>query len=114
MSQSLKITKYIQPLTDVDRICVRMVRSGRNIVDFSVQYEALINNYWCAITRYDTAHGYPHRHVFRPERKDYRHPLSVRDKNDAYTEAVTMIKKNFSTMRESYILVTRPESGQKI
>jgi hypothetical protein len=98
---------YIYLLTDVDRVIVRQLRDGYNVLQFSVQYEALINSRWRKITRYDNAHdSEPHRHVYYPfDKEEYRHPMSSNDNNDAFTEAQMSIKKNFMAMKESYILI---------
>jgi hypothetical protein len=96
---------YTISLTDADRIIVRQVRNGYNISTFSVQYEALIYSRWHKITRYDSAHGHPHRHVYYPNRKEYKHPMSTADNNHAFTEAQLVIKKNFMSMKSRYILL---------
>lgn len=63
---------WIMPLSDVDRIAIRLVTDGHDVLQFSVQYEALIAGHWRKLTRYDNAHGSgPHRHVYYPG-KSYR------------------------------------------
>ena len=37
------------------------------IIEFCVQYEALIAGQWHAVVRYDSAHGEPHRDLLRPD-----------------------------------------------
>lgn len=90
---------------------IRWVKNGHSILEFSVQYEALINGHWRKITRYDSAHGQPHRHVYRPNGKEYKHMLIVDDINAGLTEALLMTKKNFLLMKESYILGMRTNGG---
>ena len=102
---------FISLLTDEDRIVVRMRRSGRHVLRFSVQYEALINGQWHKITRFDNAHGYPHRHVYHPHRQEYKHPMSTTNNNQAFTEAQMVLKKNFMGMRERYILALERKIG---
>jgi hypothetical protein len=36
------------------------------IVEFRIQYEAFIEEYWHPVVRYDSAHGRPHRDVLHP------------------------------------------------
>ena len=104
---------YTNFLTDVDRVIVRQVRDGRSVLNFAVQYEALIKSRWRKITRYDNAHGYPHRHVYYPYKREYKHSMNTQDSNEAFTEAQIVIKNNFKTMKESYILLMKNVEGGK-
>ena len=40
---------------------------GDSITEFRIQYEALIAGQWYPISRYDTAHGQPHRDKLHPD-----------------------------------------------
>ncbi len=105
---------YTNFLSDVDRVVIRQVRERGAIVEFSVQYEALINSRWRKITRYDSSHYYPHRHVYYPNRPEYKHAMNTTDNNNAFTEAQLVIKKNFRRMRESYIILIRNVGGGEL
>lgn len=105
---------YTNLLTDKDRIKVRQVTSGHDVIDFSVQYEALIESRWRKIARYDSAHGQPHRHVYRPNDKEYKHPMNEQDNNLAFTEAQTVIKRNFMALKERYIIALGNAEGDKV
>lgn len=96
-------TEYTSFLTDIDRISVRIERNRHSVTSFSVQYEALINSRWRKIVRYDSADGFPHRHIFHADKKEYRQLMSVVDNNEALSEALTIIKKKFQVMRTNYI-----------
>jgi len=37
------------------------------VVEFRIQYEALIDGYWRPVVRYDTAHDQPHRDALHPD-----------------------------------------------
>jgi len=104
--------KYINLLTDTDRVYNRQVTNGHAVLEFSVQYMALINSRWRKITRFDNArnHG-PHRHVFYPRGSQYKYPMNTQDPNQALTEAQMTIKKNFRQMRESYTMVLNRRGG---
>jgi hypothetical protein len=39
----------------------------KTITDFVVQYEIFINDKWCPVVRYDTAHGYAHKDLIHPD-----------------------------------------------
>lgn len=93
-------------LSDIDRIKVRLEKNGRTVVEFSVQYQALIRGHWRRITGYDNSHGsVPHRHVYYPNQPEYRQIMIVKDNNEAFTEALAVLKNNFMKIKENYILL---------
>lgn len=52
------------PLNDLgDFTRVRILRQGKQILDFLAQYEALIDNVSYPVIRYDGRHGHPHQDV---------------------------------------------------
>jgi hypothetical protein len=106
-----KNIEYTNALTDEDRVKVRQHQDGKNILEFSVQYEALIDGRWRKITRYDSCHGIPHRHVFHIDGKEYRHTVVANDNNEAFTEALMVTKKNFLKFKENYLTVRRKNSN---
>jgi len=85
---------YNNFLTDADRIAVRKVTNGRTVVEFSVQYDALIDSRWRKVTRYDNKHGTPHQHIFGPGKAQYRQVMISADNNAALTEAIMVLKKS--------------------
>ena len=103
--------EWTTSLTDLDRIKIRMIRDQHAIIEFSAQYEILYAGHWRKVTRYDNAHGYPHRHVHYPYNEEYRQIMHVIDNNEAFTEAVTVIKNNFMKFRENYILRLESQRG---
>lgn len=95
---------YINFLTPEDRLAVRKVTNGRQVVEFSVQYDALIHDCWHKITRYDNAHGKAHRHVYYADGSVKRFEVDETDHNLALTEAYETIKITFQWLREQYII----------
>lgn len=94
--------RYIYYLSDTARMVVRHDSVGNTILEFSVQLEVLIDGRWRKAVRYDSAHGQPHRHVFYPDKPEYREVMVHDDNNLAYTEAQYMIKTSFQTLYERY------------
>ena len=43
------------------------VRERGRIVEFRIQYEALIAGLWHPVVRYDSAHDQPHRDILHPD-----------------------------------------------
>jgi len=60
-----KLLRYVIPLSETDEIWVHLtfVEPGR-LSEASVHYRAFIRNQWHEVSRYDNAHGFPHRHRF--------------------------------------------------
>jgi hypothetical protein len=96
--------RYTNALTDVDHIAVRYVSVGRSIVQYSVQYNSLIEGSWRKITRIDSKHGSPHRHIFRMTGTQYRESFPYSDLNESFTQALELIKRNFASMKANYLL----------
>jgi hypothetical protein len=49
-----------------NRCRYRHVWERGKMIEFCIQYEALIAGRWHPVVRYDSAHGEPHRDVLRP------------------------------------------------
>lgn len=52
---------FFIPLTDTDRIRVWIDTAAGNVLNFTVQYEALIGGTWRPVVRFDGWHDRPHR-----------------------------------------------------
>jgi hypothetical protein len=85
-----------------DRLRVRALREKRDIVAFSVQYEALIRGQWVVIVRYDTAHGFAHRDLMRAGGRVQKTPLPWMTYNVALTYATQELKTNWKRYRQTY------------
>jgi hypothetical protein len=49
-----------------DRLRLHFRKDKGRIIDLMLQYEALINDQWVVIVRYDCAHGFFHRDLLHP------------------------------------------------
>lgn len=104
--------QWVTPLSDVDRVAVRLTTDGPLVLEFSVQYEALIAGHWRRIVRYDNAHGSgAHRHVYYPNKRELRQIVHPQDDNQGLTEAQMIVKQNFKKFRENYIMVLENVGG---
>ena len=74
---------------------VRFAREHGQIVSFIVQLECSIDERWYPVIRYDTAHGFAHCDVLRPDGIQDKRPMYVSDFNEALTYAQDDIKINF-------------------
>ncbi len=88
--------------TDFVRVRIRIDR-GR-VVQFTVQYEAVVEEETFPIVRYDSAHGTPHRDTLdrssRVVAKDWLVEMSLAA---ALTGAIADIKANWTAYREEIL-----------
>lgn len=90
-------------LLDYDNALRVMFESDHGqIVRFVVQLECLFaeDSEWVAVVRYDTAHGYAHRDIIHPYKKEEKTKISVRDYNEAFNIAMDdVVKKRYDYRR---------------
>jgi hypothetical protein len=96
-------TEYEHILTDKDRIRAHFTVDKGEVVDFLVQYEALINEKWYAVVRFDTAHGFPHIDILHFDGRKEKFSLSHLTPNDALTMAQLDVGQNWERYRENYL-----------
>jgi hypothetical protein len=63
--------------TPTDRLEVAFIKERGKVTAFAIQYQAVIRGHWISVVRYDTNHGYLHRHRFwleEDEQVDDREP----------------------------------------
>jgi len=94
---------FLDPETRTCRYRHYHVSDGSQIVEFRIQFEALINGTWYAVVRYDTAHGRPHRDILHPngdQTKEWFEGYSVAD---VLTIGQRDILKNWSAYRSQFL-----------
>lgn len=90
-------------LLDYDNALRVMFESkhGR-IVRFVLQLECQFveDGEWVAVVRYDTAHGYAHRDIMHPKKKEEKTKMPVQDYNVAFTIAMEdVVNKRYEYRR---------------
>jgi hypothetical protein len=95
---------YTVPLDrDVaNRLRVHAVKTAGRIVEFVVQYEALVAGSWHAVVRYDTAHGFVHRDELLPDGRRLKMPLPFANRNLAFTFASLDLKARWREYRARF------------
>lgn len=88
--------------TDDDLARVRFTVERGKIQRFMIQLECRISEKWYAIVRYDNAHGFAHRDLFRPRYPAEKTQLDVVNLNVALTFAQNDILKNWLTYRRRF------------
>ena len=85
-----------------DRLRVSALKRKGEILKFVVQYEALIENHWQPIIRYDTSHGFAHKDIIHYNGEQEKQPLYFADFNMALTYAVQELKISWRWYRMAY------------
>ena len=99
----MKRKEYIYLLSDTDRKRHVHTRIDKTITDFVVQYEIFINDKWCPVVRYDTAHGYAHKDLIHPDGSKEKVILGIYSYNEALTLADMDINQNWETYKLRYL-----------
>jgi len=86
----------------IDRIRVAAQKVRGEILKFVVQYEALIQDRWHPIVRYDTSHGFAHKDLIYPDGTEEKQPLHFQSFNAALTFAIQDIKVSWRWYRAAY------------
>lgn len=96
--------EYLMYLTaeSTDRLRVYAQKEKGEILEFVVQYEAMISDVWHPIVRYDTAHGFAHRDIMGPCGEIKKQPLFFETYNLAFTFATIDLKANWRQYRENF------------
>ena len=84
---------------------VRIVRAGKTVVDYVVQYEALIDGVYRPIIRCDGSHGQPHCDILNWEGATIEKrwaPVGT-TANTALTEAIRDIASNWPIYLDDYL-----------
>lgn len=95
--------EYIQLITRTDKIRVKFTQHRGKILEFAVNYYALIDGRWRQIMRIDNCHGSsPHKHTFHLHSRQYRVELNS-EANIAFTEAKRSILTNYESIRANFL-----------
>jgi hypothetical protein len=74
----------------------------RQIVAFTVQMELLVGHHWEPVVRFDTAHGFAHRDLYRRSGGAIKTPLGM-DFRTARTFAQEEILANWRRYRDVFL-----------
>ena len=97
-------TTYVISLTPDgrNRYRHRHLLVKKELIAFSVQYEAYLQGAWHAIVRYDTAHGFAHRDVMHPNGSVTKTVFGQWDYAMALTYGERDLKQNWASYRKAY------------
>lgn len=102
----MKEVDYSYLLTKEDKIRIAFRKKRGKIEYFIVQYSALINGRWRSIMRFDTCHGYAHKHTFHLKGKEYIMNLTGREDNlnEVFTKSSKYVKNNFEKIKSNFLM----------
>ena len=75
---------------------------GNKVVEFRIQFEALISGEWYVIVRYDTAHGRPHRDIMDPDGTETKEWLDLYSNAEVLTIGQRDIMDNWPAYRKRF------------
>ncbi len=86
-----------------DRIRLRFFKDKGEISTLVLQYEALINDKWFSIVRYDCAHGFFHRDLLHPNGDKEKKAIDMPDLKYAFTFAKQDLEDKWEWYKEQFI-----------
>jgi len=86
-----------------DRLRVRLKIDQGELIDVVYQYEAMIDQHWTAIVRYDCSHGFFHRDVMLPNGDKEKHEITIDNLKSASKYAEQDLKDRWEWYRERYL-----------
>jgi len=94
--------EYEIEFTDEDVLKVRFDRVETKVIQFSVQYLALIAGEWRPIVRMDTAHAKAHMDTIRPDGIKTTTDLAAQNYSEALTWSINEVKRRWEFYRQRY------------
>jgi hypothetical protein len=83
-------------------------RRGKQVLKFTVQLEALREDHWHAIVRYDNAHGFCHRDMIHTDGTQDKTAVFVGDVSATFTHAIDDLKANWPAYHARYLKEVNP------
>jgi len=93
---------YLDPGERQNRYRHHHVWEGNQILEFRIQFEALIDGEWHPIVRYDTAHGQPHRDLIHADGSETKEWFDIYTVAEVLTIGQRDIMENWSAYRKRF------------
>ncbi len=95
--------RFSVPLSEEDRVEVTFDKDQGRVVAFMVNYVATFQGSDHSVVRYDTAHGFPHKDICRPEGTvDHKERMAGNDLLALADEAIEDVKRNWGVYRRRF------------
>jgi hypothetical protein len=106
MPPDIKKTIYKKWLTNEDFLLIELFTKRGKIIQFLLQYDALIEGKYRTILRTDNCHGSsPHKHVFHRQKGTFKQKLNL-EPHEAFHQGFKLIKENFLQIKENFIFAS--------
>jgi hypothetical protein len=94
-----RIYKLILDNYGQNRMRVRLLTNKKDLIDLMFQYEALINDQWIPIVRFDLAHGFFHKDTLYPNGDKVKQKIEITSLKTAAEDA----KKDIANLPHYYV-----------
>jgi len=94
--------KYLDKCSN-ERIRMKITVENGKVVDIVIQYETLIEGKWCAIVRYDCAHGFFHRDALFPNGEKEKQVIEFDNLETALSYAEQDLKDRWEFYKNRYV-----------
>lgn len=95
--------EFFRDINARSRLRVLIVTEWGRVKKFTVQLEALIEESWTPVARYDTAHEFAHLDVLHPKRTQDKIRVREVDFNEALEIAFTDLLTNWEAYINQYM-----------
>lgn len=99
----LKTVSFVAKIIPDTRRRHTHIRLRSEVISFVVQLEVMVKGNWFPVVRYDSAHGFAHKHLFHYRRKPEQTPMFTHDYAEALDFADADIKINWEFYRERFL-----------
>ena len=100
---AVKTISYLAKLIPDTRRRHTHTRIKGEIISFVIQLEVFVDDKWLPVVRYDTAHGYAHKHLFHYRGEPEQIPLFTCNCTEALDFADADIKTGWEFYRERFL-----------
>ena len=95
--------EFMVNMSSEDRRRHRHVSEKGRILDFVVQYETKHDDRWLPVVRYDTAHGYPHKHQSHADGTQDKTRMKMVDYNEGLNIAEDDVQSNWLHYKAGFL-----------
>ena len=93
---------YLRYFSETDRLRVYFATTAGVVQTLLVQYETPIEEEWRPVVRYDTAHGFFHMDLVKPNGEAEKSILSFTNLGESLTFAIDQIGSRWEEYRRRY------------
>ena len=94
---------YLDPERRLCRYRHYHASERKQIVEFRIQLEILVNGEWIPVVRYDTAHGQPHRDILHPNGEQTKDWFEGYSMAEVLTIGKNDIMENWPAYRDRFM-----------